>query len=165
MCIYVRVEHHKKYVCIYIYSKRLRPIPPGLGSRILGFSYYNLGRRTTSLWMNSHAKIASFFGKQKEFAYTIHISFSISTHTVPFGAMLGSFGIQVGGFGGPSWRFGSLFGVYVGACRPQMGVWQAQRPQARGFQGLGLVQGRLGTWIWAQHGSNLSQVGANLGPS
>ena len=38
-----------------------------------------------------------------------------------FGAILGSFGVQVGGCGGPSWRFGSLFGVYVGSCNSQGG--------------------------------------------
>ena len=43
---------------------------------------------------------------------------------MPFGAMLGSFGVQVGGCGGLSWRFGSLFGVYVGSCRAQMEVWE-----------------------------------------
>ena len=84
---------------------------------------------------------------------------------VPFGAMLGSFGVQVGGCGGLSWRFVSLFGVYLGSCRAQMGVWEVQRPQGRGLEGLGLAQGRLGTRIWAQHGPNLSQVGANLGPA
>ena len=82
-----------------------------------------------------------------------------------FGAMLGSFWVQVGGCGGLSRRFGSLFGVYVGSCRAQMGVWEVQRPQGRGLEGLGLAQGRLGTRIWAQHGPNLSQVGANLGPA
>ena len=61
--------------------------------------------------------------------------------------------------------FGSLFGVYVGSCRAQMGVWEVQRPQGRGLEGLGLAQGRLGTRIWAQHGPNLSQVGVNLGPA
>ena len=81
------------------------------------------------------------------------------------GALLGSFGIQVGGSGGLSWRFGSLFGVYVGSCRAQMGVWEVQRPQGKGLEGLGLAQGRLGTRIWAQHGANLSQVGTNLGPA
>ena len=106
-----------------IYSKRLRPIPPGLGSRI-----WNLGRCLSE-------------------------------------PMLGSFGVQVGGCGGLSLRFGSLFGVYVGSCRAQRGVWEAQRPQGRGLEGLGLAQGRLGTRIWIQHGPNLSQVGANLGPA
>ena len=46
-----------------------------------------------------------------------------------------------------------------------MGVWEVQRPQGRGLEGLGLAQGRLGTRIWAQHGPNLSQVGINLGPT
>ena len=84
---------------------------------------------------------------------------------MPLGAMLGSFGIQVGGCGGLSWRFGSLFGVYVGSCRAQMGVWKVHRPQGRGLEGLGLAQGWLGTRIWTQPGSNLRQVGANLGPA
>ena len=84
---------------------------------------------------------------------------------MPFGAMLRSLGVQVGGCGDLSWRFGSLFGVYVGSCRAQMGVGEVQRPQGRGLEGLGLAQGRLGTRIWAQHGPNLSQVGANLGPA
>ena len=38
-----------------------------------------------------------------------------------FGARLRSFGLQVGGLGGPSWRFGWLIGVYVGSCEAQMG--------------------------------------------
>ena len=84
---------------------------------------------------------------------------------MPFGAMLGSFGFQVGGSGGLSWRFWSLFGLYVGSCRAQMGVWQAQRPQGRGLEELGLAQGRRGTRFWAQHGPNLSHVGTNLGPA
>ena len=83
---------------------------------------------------------------------------------VLFGAMLGCFGVQVGGLGGPSWRFGWLFGVYVGSCRAHMGVWEVQRLQGRGLEGLGLARGRLGTRIWVQHGSNLRQVGGNLGP-
>ena len=74
-------------------------------------------------------------------------------------AMLVSFGAQVAGFGGLSWRFGWPFGVYVGSCEAQMKVWEVQRPQGRGLEGLGLAQGRLGTRIWVQHGPNLSQVG------
>ena len=35
--------------------------------------------------------------------------------------------------------------------------------QGWGLEGLGLAQGWLGTRKWAQHGPNLSQVGANLG--
>ena len=101
---------------------------------------YNLGRQTTSLWMNSHAKIASDFGKQKDFAYTIHISFSISTHTVPFGVMLGSFGIQVGGFGGPSWRLGAFLGLMLGLTRRK---WEPGRPRGhreRVGKGLGWLR-------------------------
>ena len=74
------------------------------------------------------------------------------------------FGIKFGGCESLSWRFRNLFGVYVGSCRTQMGVWEVQRPQGRGLEGLGLAQGRLGTRICAQHDPNLSQVGANLGP-
>ena len=79
--------------------------------------------------------------------------------------MLVSFGAQVAGFGGLSWRFGWLFGVYVGSCGAQMEAWEAQRLQGGGLEGLGLAQGRLGTRIWAQHEPNVSQVGANLGPA
>ena len=82
-----------------------------------------------------------------------------------FRAMLGCSGVPVGGLGGLSWRFWSHFGVYVGSCRAQMRVGEAQRPQGRDLEGFGLAQGRLGTRIWAQHGANLSQVGANLGPA
>ena len=46
-----------------------------------------------------------------------------------------------------------------------VGVWEAKRPQGRGLEGLGLAQGRLGTQKWIQHEPNLSQVGANLGPT
>ena len=87
---------------------------------------------------------------------------------VGFGTWEGAFWSHVGvfwcpswGCGGLSWRFWSLFGVYVGSCRAQMGVWEAQRPQGRGLERLGLAQGWLGTRIWSQHGPNLIQVGAN----
>ena len=80
------------------------------------------------------------------------------------GARLESFGVQVGGIGGPSWGFGWPFGVYVGSCGAPLGVWEVQRLHGRGLEGLGLAQGRLGTRIWVQHGSNLRQVGGNLGP-
>ena len=79
------------------------------------------------------------------------------------GARLESFGVQVGGIGGPSWGFGWPFGVYVGSCGAPMGVWEVQRLHGRGLEGLGLAQGRLGTRIWVQHGSNLRQVGGHLG--
>ena len=86
-----------------------------------------------------------------------------------FGAMLGSFGLQLGGSGGLSFRFWSLFGVYVGSCRAQMGVWQAQRPQGRGLEGLGLAQGRLGTRIWGptlgQLEPSWSQLGSSMDPT
>ena len=74
------------------------------------------------------------------------------------------FWVQVGGLGGPSWRFGWLFGFYVGSGRAQIGVWEDQRLQGGGLEGLGLAQGRRGTRIWVQHGPNLRQVGGNLGP-
>ena len=80
-------------------------------------------------------------------------------------AMLVSFGAQVAGFGGLSWRFGWLFGLYVGSCGAQMGVWEAQRLQGGGLEGLGLAQGRLGTRIWVQHGPNSRHVGTNFGPA
>ena len=105
-----------------MYSKRLRPIPPGLGSK--------------------------------------------------FGTLEGAFWSLVEVFWGPSWglwrsklEVWEPFWVYVGSCRAQMGVWEVQRPQGMGLEGLGLTQGRLGTRIWAQHGPNLRQVGANLGPT
>ena len=46
-----------------------------------------------------------------------------------------------------------------------MGVWEAQRPQGRGLDGLGLAQGQLGTRQWTQHGLYLSQVGSKFAPS
>ena len=64
--------------------------------------------------------------------------------------------------GGPSWGFGWPFGVYVGSCGAPIGVWEVQRLHGRGLEELGLAQERLGTRKWAQHGPNLSQVGANL---
>ena len=79
--------------------------------------------------------------------------------------MLIAFGVQVGGCKDLSWRFGSLFGVYVGSCKAQMEVWEVQRPQGKGLERLGLAQGQQGTRIWAQHGPNLNQVGTNLGPA
>ena len=48
---------------------------------------------------------------------------------------------------------------------PQAAGPLTPRRQGRGLEGLGLAQGRLGTRIWAQHGPNLSQVGANWGPA
>ena len=46
----------------------------------------------------------------------------------------------------------------------EMCIRDSQRPQGRCLKGLGLAQGRLGTRKWVQDGSNLSQLGANLGP-
>ena len=81
--------------------------------------------------------------------------------------MLVSFGAQVASFGGLSWRFGWLFGLYVGSCGAQMGVWEAQRLQGGGLEGLGLAQGRLGTRIWVQTWVQLEaswrQLGATMG--
>ena len=77
---------------------------------------------------------------------------------------MGSFGVQVGGCGGVSWRFGSLFGVYVGSCRAQMGVWEAQRPQGSGWVGSGAAgDPDLGP-TWAQLEPSWSQLGSMLGP-
>merc|ERR1712046_535200 len=84
---------------------------------------------------------------------------------VGFGTWEGAFWSHVGVFWAPIWRLWSLFGVYVGYCRAQMGVCEVQRPQGRGLEGLGLAQGRFGTRILDQHGPNLSQVGTNLGPA
>ena len=84
---------------------------------------------------------------------------------MPFGARLRSFGIQVGGCGGLSCRFGNLFGVYVGSCRAQMGVWEGQRPQGRGLEELGVAQGwdpDLGL-TWPQLEASWSQLGASMG--
>ena len=70
-CLLQPGSFHYKYIniYIYIYSKKRRLIPPGLGSRI-----WNLGRCLLEpCW--------------------------------------GSFGVQGGGCGGLSWRFGSLVGV------------------------------------------------------
>ena len=69
--------------------------------------------------------------------------------------------------GPPAGGRGGGFGRGVEGCsgKAQIGTWEAQRPQGRGLEELGLAQGRLGTRIWAQHGPNLSQVGANLGPA
>ena len=46
-----------------------------------------------------------------------------------------------------------------------VGVWEAKRQQGRGLEGLGLAQRQLRTRKWSQHRPNLSQVGANLGPT
>ena len=73
----------------------------------------------------------------------------------------GCFGLQVGGLGSnmEAWEtlLESIFGL--------VGVWEAKRQQGRGLEGLGLGQGWLATCKWAQHGPNLNQVGANLGPT
>ena len=84
-----------------------------------------------------------------------------------FGAMLGCCGVQVGGLGGPSWRFGWLFGVYVGSCGAPMGVWEVQRLHGRGLEGLGLAQGAardpdLGP-TWVQLEASWTQLGATMG--
>ena len=79
--------------------------------------------------------------------------------------MLGSFGNKFESCRGLSWKFGNLFGVYVESCKAQMRFWEDQRPQRTSLEELGLAQERLGTRIWAQHGSNLSQVGTNLRPA
>ena len=58
-----------------------------------------------------------------------------------------------------------LLEALLGSILGLVGVWEADRPQGRGLEELGLAQGRLGTRKWSQHGPNLSQVGANLGPT
>ena len=82
-----------------------------------------------------------------------------------FGGMWSRFGVQVGGLGGPKgtsqapnpaaqawWMGSSLFNRVL-------------KGLGRDLEGVGLAQGRLGARIWGQHGPNLSQVGANLGPT
>ena len=79
--------------------------------------------------------------------------------------MLGCFGVQVGGLGGPKGT--------SKAPNPAAQAWRTGSSLLNGFlkglgrdlEGFGLAQGRLGTRIWSQHGLNLSQVGANLGPT
>ena len=84
---------------------------------------------------------------------------------MPFGVMLGSFGLQVGGCGGLSWRFWSLFGLYVGSCRAEMGVWEAQGPQGKAWVGSGAVgDPDLGP-TWIQREPSWSQLGASMGPT
>ena len=46
-----------------------------------------------------------------------------------------------------------------------VGVWEAKRQQGSDLNAFRLAQGWLGTPKWGQHGSNLSQVGTNLGPT
>ena len=82
-----------------------------------------------------------------------------------FGAMIRSFGVQVGGRGGLSWRFWSLFGVYVGSCRAQMGVWEAQRPQGRDLEGFGLAQRPQGRDLGWLRGGWGPRSGPNMGPT
>ena len=69
---------------------------------------------------------------------------------------------QAGGLGGPK-------GLHVGSCRAQFGGLRGQKAgvalqvaRGRGQEVPGLAQGRLRTRNLAQHGPNLSQVGANL---
>ena len=91
---------------------------------------------------------------------------------VLFGAMLGCFGVQVGGLGGLSWRFGSLFGVYVGSCRAQMEVWEALLRSILGLVGrrwgFGRPRGnREGVWKglgWSRGGWGLGS-GPNMAPT
>ena len=84
---------------------------------------------------------------------------------MPFGAMLESFGVQVGGCGGLSWSFGNLLGVYVGSCRTQMGVWEAQRPQGRDLEGFGLAQRPQGRDLGWLRGGWGPRSGPNMGPT
>ena len=93
--------------------------------------------------------------------------------------MLGSFGIQVGGFGGLNWRFGRFFGVYVGSCRAQMGFGRLRGHREGIWKGLGWLRGhREGIWVgsgaagdpdlgptWGQLEPSWSQLGASMGPT
>ena len=69
-----------------------------------------------------------------------------------------SFRVKVGGVL-EAWEalLESILGLVV--------VWEAKRHQGRSLEGLGLAHRQLGTRKWVQHGPNLSQVGANLGPA
>ena len=61
-----------------------------------------------------------------------------------FGALLRSFGVQVGGWGGPSWRFWSFFGVYVGSCRAHMEFGRFRGYREGVGKGLGWLRGGWG---------------------
>ena len=72
-------------------------------------------------------------------------------------SILRYFGLQVGGLGSKLEAWEALLESILGL----VGVWEAKRQQGRCL----LAQGWLGTHKWGQHGSNLSQVGTNLGPT
>ena len=83
--------------------------------------------------------------------------------------MLGSFGVQVGGCGGLSWRFGSLFGVYVGSCRAQMGGLGGPEATGKGFGRAWVGSGAAGDPdldpTWAQLEPSWSQLGSSMDPT
>ena len=82
-----------------------------------------------------------------------------------FGGMWSRFGVQVGGLG-------DLKGTSQ-APNPAAQAWRTGSSLLNGFlkglgrdlEGFGLAQGRLGARIRGQHGPNLRQLGANLGPT
>ena len=86
---------------------------------------------------------------------------------MPFGAMLRSFGVQVGGCGGLSWRFGSLFGVYVGSCRTNGGLGGPEAT-GNGFGRAWVGSGAAGDPdlgpTWVQFEPSWSQLGSMVGP-
>ena len=88
---------------------------------------------------------------------------------MPFGAMLGSFGVQVGSCGGLSWRFGSLFGVYVGSCRAQRGGLGGPEATGKGFGMAWVGSGAAGDPdlgpTWAHIEPCWSQLGASMDPA
>ena len=77
--------------------------------------------------------------------------------------MLGSFGVQVGGCGGLSWRFGSLFGVYLGSGLG--GPEATGKGFGRAWVGSGAAgDSDLGP-TWAQLEPSWSQLGSSMGPT
>ena len=85
---------------------------------------------------------------------------------------MGSFGVQVGGCGGLSWRSWSLFWVYVGSCRTQIGVWEVQTPQGRCLEKFGRAWVGSGAGgdldlgpTWIQLEPSWTQLGSGMGPT
>ena len=109
---------------VYVCVKEATPRPPGLGMGV-GDS----GKRLL-------AQVAT------------QLAITMRTHTADHQEMrifLESFRVQVGGYRVQFGGFGGLFGPYFGSCRAPVGVWETQRPQGRGLEGLWSAQGRLGT--------------------